>query len=931
MHFFIDQGELTVQQPVDAFGPDSGNPSNLYNVTSRFQLVNQAKVFACEAGMMIVQQSAVDPTLVNLIIKPNANPNALADVAYYVYRGVLKNSLIVGSLLQNTGADNELLTRIRANDPTAIGCGILGYDQGIIGDTETIESMFDNIRVLTPVFVKEGEWIGTFGTGFKIGFEVLLNTQRFTVTFGYVRAERYQVEVAGLAGMALRIKREEILNFVDPVAFSGLHFDKKVGYSEYNPNKVTKQTTTVVGTAGFIYTKLLDKFFTRNRVYLDIRSEKGYSYNFYQNYGEAGTNHNIDIANQSVPGVPQVYETSGWPILSSDANQATGANTNNLKIKLRIDDNTMPLIFIKNKFFKDTNPKSSLIKEDEISINGANTLTTWSKRIQFNFRNTGVGAPRPNIANYIKLNYFRQKHNSASPPNVLLNEKYYDSAFCSIDLPRLGDAAAFHKTAHSAEPIHVREPNNTDGTGNFGLNISNGVFWDSNRVLFYGMFQYEYPGKTSEKEYVNTYNQKLSLANTEYAASNAFGKTEILCRSYAVGSGTIRIPSINLFRGTGVGATKNHKENALFLGLTVAQVASLKADNQLSRLHNRFIDLRADPANPRTAAGGHRYFRYTVQLQGMLNDANPTRVTPLHGGNPIAVYSRDNQFFSSEAFSSAEPVTAGQNQIEFHIFHDGCVKITDNKDLALVHDLESVHYVYFTAARLRHDVDDMDIVMINKMGNGATVTTVPAGHTSTIDYTPYGVAAKTSYIYPSGDVITNGTKLGNPNYKIKYKNTGKKTFVVHLQAINYAALSVDFTYSATRRFYCRPEVAAAFIGTLVDVGTFVDNPVSNVAFDVVSTGSGFQDGTSFPSVAHNNGNAIDTSYQNAVAGLTNAQRLARDQKIVDGMHRHGAKQILRGTGTHYSTALTTATDGGTLHNTHLHSGNVTLNDCNRNL
>jgi len=117
----------------------------------------------------------------------------------------------------------------------------------------------------------------------------------------------------------------------------------------------------------------------------------------------------------------------------------------------------------------------------------------------------------------------------------------------------------------------------------------------------------------------------------------------------------------------------------------------------------------------------------------------------------------------------------------------------------------------------------------------------------------------------------------------------------------------------------------------VDVGAFADSPAATVPFNVVSTGSCLEDGTAFPSVKHNNGNAIDTLYQDEIAGLTNAQRLARDQEIVDGMHRYGAKEILRGTGTHYSAALTTATDGGTRHNSHLHSGEVPLNDCNRTL
>lgn len=924
MHFFIDQQELTVQQAAEAFGPDSGDPSNIYNATSRLQLVNQAKAFACEPGMMVVQQSGVDSTLVNLIIKPNANANALADVAYYVYRGILKDSLIAGGVLQNTGANNELLTRIWAKNPTDTSAGTLGYDQGTIPDADTIQSIFDNSRAnVKPVFVKEGEWIGTFGTAFKIGFEVLLNTQRFPLTVDYVRAERYQVLVSGLAGMALRIKREEILNFIDPVAFFGLHFDKKVGYAEYSPNKITKQTSTTVGNAGFIFTKLLDKFFTRNRVYLDIRSEKGYSYNFYQNYGDAGTHHNIDLAYQSVPGVTQVYETNGWPIVFSDANQTTAANTNNLKIKVRIDDNTVPLIFIKNRFFKATNPKSSFIREDEISISGTTTLTTWSKRLQFNFRNTGAGAARPNIANYIKLNYYRQKHNNASPATVLWNEKYYDSAFCSIDLPELGNAAALQKFAHSAEPIHVREPNNTDGTGNFGLNIMNGAFWDMNRVLFYGMFQYQYSAKASEKEYINTYNQKLTLTNPDYTASNVFTKTEILCRSYTIGTSTIRVPSINLFRGKDLGATKNHKENALFLGLSVAEAASLKADNQLSRLHHRFIHLQADPANPQTDAGGHRYFRYTVQLQGMLNDANPTRVTPLHAGNSIVVYSRDKQFFSSEDFAATETVTAGQNRIAFDIFHDGCVKITDNKDLALVHDVERIYYFYHNAANVAVEACNLDLVIADKMRRvrhtAASIAfpSIPATFVQFIDYAAMGVpgvSAHASFRDNNGDIFTSGTD-GNR----KYVNQKKKVFLVHFEqalVTAVASLAIDLTYVNTLRHYARPELAAAVIGALVQI----NHPI-------ICQGFAYADASCYPSAEHVNGEAMDTNYNFT---------MANDVAFIDALNQYGFR-LHRVGNTAYLTSLHnhSATDGtvidAPLHNSHLHSTNLSLRDCQRTL
>ncbi|MGZ5441968.1 MAG: hypothetical protein ACXW5U_16350 [Thermoanaerobaculia bacterium] len=931
MHFFIDHGKLSPQLAADRFGPSTADPSNVYNVTSRFKLTNPAKAFACETGMMVVQQSTVDDTLVNLILKPAANLRALADVTYYIYRGVLKDSLLAtGCVLQNTGTNSELLARIWAKNPTDTSCGTLGYDEGTIPNTDSVESIFDDSRAnVKPVFVKEGEWIGTFGTAFKIGFEVLLNTQRFIVTLGYVRAEKYQVTVAGLADMALRIKREEILNFVDPAAFFGLHIDQKVGYSEYTPTKVTRKTSTVVGHDAFIYTKLLQNFATRNRVYFDIRSEKGYSYNFYRNYGETGTNHNIDVAFQAAAGVPQIYGTNSWPILVADASQTTAATTNNLKIKLRIDDNTVPIIFIKNKFFKHTNNTTSYIKDNEISVSAGVTLTTWSNRLQFNFRNTGAGAKRPSIANYIKLNYFRQRHNAAAPAGVLRNEKYYDSAFCSIDLPRLGDAAAVKKFAHSAEPIYVRELNNADGTGNFGLNLSNGAFWDANRVLFYGTFQYENSDRTSEKEYLNTYSQKLVLTNPDYIASNVHTKTEILCRSYRVGASTIRIPSVNLFRGKGVG--KNYKESALFLGLTVAQVASLRANTQLGTLHQRLIHLQADATNPQADTGGNRYFRYTVQLQGMAGNANPTRITPLHAGNPIVVYSRDNQFFSSRDFAATETVTAGQNRIALDIFHDGCVKITDNKDLALVNDVERIYFRYHNAANVAVEACNLDVVMADKMRrvsyNSApriiAFPSIPADFVQFIDYAAMnvpGVSASASFRNPNGDIFTSGTD-GNR----KYVNDKKKVFLVHFDrnlVIAAPSLAIDLTYVNTLRHYARPDLAAAVIGALVQI-----------AHPIICQGFAYADASCYPSAEHVNGEALDTNYNFT---------LANDVAFINALNRYGFR-LHRVGRTVYLTSLhnhdvhdKTVMDPqptnpliAPLHNSHLHSTDLSLRDCQR--
>lgn len=106
MHFFIDHRKITeltgqanvFQASEDQYGPVTGHLTTQYNVTSKFQMTQSAKAFACQAGLMIVQQSEIHESLVNLIIKPTIGkifPDNIAQ--YYIYRGILKSTLIKDS------------------------------------------------------------------------------------------------------------------------------------------------------------------------------------------------------------------------------------------------------------------------------------------------------------------------------------------------------------------------------------------------------------------------------------------------------------------------------------------------------------------------------------------------------------------------------------------------------------------------------------------------------------------------------------------------------------------------------------------------------------------------------------------------------------------------------------------------------------------
>lgn len=300
MHFFIqtDNNNINTQVIPDSFGMDSTDPTNKFNITSRFQLTGQTKAFACQKGLIIVQQSSVDSTLVNIILKPIEGLQIpFNSVKYFVYRGLLKSSFISETVITPQASSNsELIARFwddwnsyktNTNQPTMTDPTpeSFGYDDSLTG-TLKIENIYDNSQTdVRALFVKEGEYIGDFGNIGKVGFEIITAYDNLSLDLNFLRAEAFQIDVTGLTGLELQAKREQILSFIDPAAFFGLHYDIGVNITLYSgDNKLVQKKKQ-----DDLYTLLLNKFATKNRVYLDIRSEHGYSYNFYQNYKDPNT------------------------------------------------------------------------------------------------------------------------------------------------------------------------------------------------------------------------------------------------------------------------------------------------------------------------------------------------------------------------------------------------------------------------------------------------------------------------------------------------------------------------------------------------------------------------------------------------------------------------------------------------------------------
>jgi len=655
MHFFADNN-LPSQSISDAFAPDVSSPANKFNITSRFQLTSQLKAFACQDSLMIVQQSSVDSTLVNVILKPIEGLKIqFRSVKYFVFRGILKDSFISGLNITPANSSNtEFISRFwtewndyktKTNQPTLTDptpqC--YGYDTSLLG-TLSVENVYDNSQTdVRALFVKEGEWIGNFSDSFKIGFEIIIQPDNLTLDLDFLRSEKFQVDVNGFTGLDLRAKREQILSFIDPAAFYGLHYDSGVNISTYSG--ATK--TTILKKQNEIYSFLLEnKFATQNRVYLDIRSEKGLSYNFYQNYND-GSGNNIKIGNSVIMPVPQSYENNNWPIIFIDVPQTTTSSKNDIKINLRIDDNIKPIVFIENtSIIKETN-HSHFIDETKL-LNGSD----WSKDLSFAFPNTGTGSNKLNIAYYINLYYFRQEHNPSSPNTVLQNENYFDSAFCPIDLNNLGDANLKFTRIYNEYPyfIHGQFPNTTD---KFGYVSENGAIWDNTRVVFFS--QSDFQQKNTQQFYSSISNLGVNFG---FNLEGDFNKMSFLSKDIQLSQtnmqeniGSNVYQKLKLLDIVNYNGFPNTLESIFCLGITQSELSILKNITGFSDKHKKYIYIEEITGSPFTDKDGKLFKKFKLKVQGLDNNGNRLIASPI---NDIYVYNQLGFVFASKTFAELE-------------------------------------------------------------------------------------------------------------------------------------------------------------------------------------------------------------------------------------------------------------------------------------
>ncbi len=358
-----------------AFGPKS---ITKFRLTTSFTLTSEKMAYAMTNGTILLQKQTGSTTKVNLILKPDDNLDLKVDVKFIIYRGLkitdfLTNSNITAASTNVKTGGTELLDAMqliqqqRAPADQIPVQALFGHNLTPAIDVNLDTFFYQTSAPSSQLFeVYGGMALGKFANG-DAGIEIVLKNPEYFPDVQMARTSFHELNVTAGNNIAYKWERERVRYFIDPAAFYGLHhnIDEGIGYRDNDGDNIVAQTDSDV------YENILLPFFNNNKIYLDIRNENGYSYNFYDNYNGTGANatKQLKIGNTTASLLAVEYNNSGWPIhiVTGIATSAT-ENHNTFYAALRVNDNERPLLAGNSKILiqgsaPDTDPVVKFLDE----------------------------------------------------------------------------------------------------------------------------------------------------------------------------------------------------------------------------------------------------------------------------------------------------------------------------------------------------------------------------------------------------------------------------------------------------------------------------------------------------------------------------------------------------------------------------------------
>ncbi|HET6226116.1 MAG TPA: hypothetical protein VFF27_07535 [Bacteroidia bacterium] len=460
-HFFTDIDLLQSQSINDAFGPITNGPDfnsfvNKYRVTSSHKTSSNCNAYAVCKGQILVQPDLLNSSLVNIVLKPDDQPgNDCPSVKFYIYRGIVRESLIDGN---NVQANNNRLTYIINEDiPVNPDNKTLGFKMTSspnFGDSDPIDNAFYIKQEGFTLFTVEGgDSIGTFHKD-KIGFEIMLNRIGFNPSFSLVRKNLNYIESLALSASSTFSeifdhwnRKEGILDYLDPAAYYGNFFDSSL-YSRKSTSSISSELIPQFEktTGKEIYKDILNgvngNFFNKNFVYIDIRNELNYSFNYFRNYSNevklSFTNDN------NTPNILTNYykdsTNNEWPLLR--LSDFPNGSENFVRVLLPKGDNTRPLAYVSTG----DRIKGSLKERAKRLLKGQTKFVDLeidddSSNLYLT-QDVGIKTPKydtnTSVASYIRIKYLKRFDRNAplsqSANTLLKAREFLDHMFQPLEM-----------------------------------------------------------------------------------------------------------------------------------------------------------------------------------------------------------------------------------------------------------------------------------------------------------------------------------------------------------------------------------------------------------------------------------------------------------------------------------------------------------------
>jgi len=266
INYFIAESDLPQQTSDQAYGPLNASQ---YNVTSLFTGGSNPMCYAVVNGRVLIVQQKDNENRINLILKPDTTGYGLS-ISYFIYRGLIKSDFLVqsdnGYSVRPQGSDDsDFIKNLRKgqNPDSALNL----YDD--LSDDYLILDLF-NSEDYQFANIKQGESFGHFDSQSSYGFEIMLDDLFFNPSLQLARINSNLIDTTSQDNP--EVGKLQVLNYVDPVAYYGLfvHPNFSVGTNQ-TPSSVTMDD---------VY-QFINKFYTKNSIYLDIRDENGYPIDWF--------------------------------------------------------------------------------------------------------------------------------------------------------------------------------------------------------------------------------------------------------------------------------------------------------------------------------------------------------------------------------------------------------------------------------------------------------------------------------------------------------------------------------------------------------------------------------------------------------------------------------------------------------------------------